>query len=138
MRTLLKRAATHISDPLDQEEEIRHVKLVLKANGYEDWSLKVPNQSDKHKQVEHKKKENKTSTPSIGLPYIQGLSELQRIFGNHGVTDFHKLFNILKSMLVHPKNKTEKQDKCGVVYQVPCASCPWVYISETARTMGKR
>ena len=41
-------------------------------------------------------------------------------------------------MLVHPKDKAEKQDKCGVVYQVPCASCPSFYVGETARSMGKR
>ena len=79
------------------------------------------------------------SSPPIGLPYIQGLSEeLQRIFGEHGITIFHRPFNTIRSMLVHPKDKAEKQDKCGVVYQVPCASCPSFYVGETARSMGKR
>ena len=140
VRTLLNRADTHISDPLDKQAEIVHVKSVLKANGYQDWSFKVPNQPDKSKRVEHKQnKEKTTSIPPIGLPYIQGLSEeLQRIFGDHGITVFHRPFNTIRSMLVHPKDKTEKQDKCGVVYQVPCASCPSTYIGETARSMGKR
>ena len=90
MRTLLNRADTHISDPLDKQAEIVHVKSVLKANGYQDWSFKVPNQPDKSKRVEHKQnKEKTTSIPPIGLPYIQGLSEeLQRIFGDHGITVF--------------------------------------------------
>ena len=41
-------------------------------------------------------------------------------------------------MLVHLKDKTEKKDKCGVVYQVPCASCLSVYIGESACAMDKR
>ena len=36
VRTLLNRADTHITDPLDKEKEITHVKSVLKANGYQD------------------------------------------------------------------------------------------------------
>ena len=124
VRTLLNRADTHISDPLDKEAEIVHVKSVLKANGYQDWALKVPNQPDKSKRVEHKQnKEKTTSSPPIGLPYIQGLSEeLQRIFGDHGITIYHRPFNTIRSMLVHPKDKAEKQDKCGVVYQGICCS----------------
>ena len=70
VRTLLNRASTHILDPLDQEQEIHHIKTVLKANGYEDWALSVPNQSNKEMRVEqqNKERENKPPTPSIGLP----------------------------------------------------------------------
>ena len=41
-------------------------------------------------------------------------------------------------MLAHPKDKIEKIDKCGVVYQIPCDSCPSTYIGETARALGDR
>ena len=59
-------------------------------------------------------------------------------FQLHGVNIFHKPFNTLKSMLVHPKDKIDKKDKCGVVYQIPCDSSPSTYIGETARALGER
>ena len=75
----------------------------------------------------------------VGLPYIKGASEeLQRIFTEHGVRTFHKPINTLRSLLVKPKDKTKIGDKCGVVYNIPCASCDNFYIGETARKMKKR
>ena len=80
-----------------------------------------------------------TSAPSVGLPYIQGLSEeLQRVFRNHGVATYHKPSNTLRSHLVRPKDKQEKKDKCGVVYLTPCGTCDDFYVGETARALGKR
>ena len=39
---------------------------------------------------------------------------------------------------VHPKDPTPLQDKAGVVYKIPCSSCPRVYIGQTGRTLGQR
>ena len=140
VRTLLNRAETHVSEPADKDAEIAHVKNVLRANGYKDWALEVPNQTDKDKRKERKNAEKPTTpAPFIGLPYIQGLSEeLQRICKDHGVSVYHKPVNTLKSLLVKPKDKTKKEDKCGVVYNVPCASCEDFYVGETSRSLGKR
>ena len=140
VRTLINRASTLISDPGDQKKEIKHVKEVLAANGYPDWSLEVPNQSDAIKRKE-RKKESSPSTHSfpVGLPYISGLSEeLQRVFRNHGVSVYHKPFNTLRSLLVKPKDKQKKENKCGTVYQVSCGTCDDFYVGETARALGKR
>ena len=108
IRTLINRSGTHITDTSDQLKEIQHVKEVLGTNGYPDWSLEVPNQSDKVKRKERKEITSTTpnSTPSIGLPYITGLSEeLQRVFRDHGVAIYHKPTNTLRSLLVKPKEK---------------------------------
>ena len=51
---------------------------------------------------------------------------------------YHKPFNTLRSALVKPKDKQEKKDKCGVVYNVPCGTCKDFYVGETARALGKR
>ena len=102
--------------------------------------MHVPNQQDASKR-QHRKAETsgKPSNPSVGLPYIRGLSEeLQRVFRNHGVNIYHKPSNTLRSHLVRPKDKQEKKDKCGIVYQVPCSSCDDFYVGETARSLGKR
>ena len=37
----------------------------------------------------------------------------------------------LRSMLVHPKDKTKETEKCEVVYEIGCLNCEDVYIGET-------
>ena len=131
-----------MTDPSDKEVEIQHIKHVLSANGYKDWSLEIPNQQDKAARREAKEASNPTTpSSSIGLPYIKGLSEeLQRIYHHHGVGVYHKPYNTIRSLLVHPKDKTDKKDKCGVVYNVPCGApqCTDSYVGETQRKLGKR
>ena len=137
-RTLINRATSHVTDPADQKVEVGHIKKVLKANGYKDWIFDTPNQSNTTLRKE-RKEQLQTPTPSIGLPYIKGLSEeLQRIFKDHGVSVYHKPFNTLRSSLVKPKDKQNKEDKCGVIYNVACGTCSDFYIGETARALGKR
>ena len=140
VRTLLNRVDTHVSESDDQAAEIKHVQKVLRANGYKDWALRVPNQKDKEKRQKQKQTaQPKEPPPVVGLPYIKGASEeLQRIFTEHGVRTFHRPINTLRSLLVNPKDKTKIEDKCGVVYNIPCASCDDFYIGETARKMKKR
>jgi len=59
-----------------------------------------------------------------GLPYINTLSEqLARIFKSYDIPVYYKPIKILKSLLVHPKDKTEKAAKCGVVYDIQCPDC---------------
>ena len=42
----------------------------------------------------------------------------------------------LKSLLVHPKDKQEKEEITDSVYKIPCASCEKCYIGETGRKFG--
>ena len=39
----------------------------------------------------------------------------------------------LKKILVHPKDKTHKLDKTGVVYKIQCKDCSETYIGKTLR-----
>ena len=41
-------------------------------------------------------------------------------------------------MLVAPKDKPDKLDKSGVVYQINCQDCDSVYVGETERNLRKR
>ena len=76
---------------------------------------------------------------SVGLPYVRGTSEkLAKIFREHGVGTYHKPFNTLRSILVHPKDKTPDLKKCGVIYQLQCPQCPEQYVGETGRTLETR
>ena len=141
VRTLLNRVETHVSDPLDRPSEKHHIQQALSTNGYKDWSLKVPNQTnsiERQKDRLANQSEPQKSHP-IGLPYIKGLSEeLQRIFKDHGVNIYHKPVNTLRSFLVRPKDPTPISDQCGVVYDIPCDTCDDSYVGETARKMVTR
>ena len=91
-------------------------------------------------------KQQQSTTPTgtmpktnVGLPYIQGTSEaLTRVIKAHGVGTYHRPINTIRSILVHPKDKTPDAQKCGLVYQVECPECPLTYIGETGRTLATR
>ena len=98
----------------------------------------VPKQKAKTKPTSTNK--GNTRRPSIGLPYMQGLVErLSKTFRQHDVSVYHKPVNTLRSIPVHPKDKTPKDKKCGVIYEITCDQDPaHVYIGETKRPHGKR
>ena len=98
----------------------------------------IPKKTDK---PQNKDKDNnkKDRNPPIALPYIKGVSEsLTRVFKKQGVHTYHKPINTLRSILVHPKDKTPKEQQAGTVYHIPCKSCPDTYIGETARLLATR
>ena len=79
------------------------------------------------------------ATTSIGLPCIHGTSEkVARIFRAHDVGVYHRPINTIRSLLVHPKDKTPDLQKCGVVYQITCPQCQHMYVGETGRTLATR
>ena len=47
---------------------------------------------------------------------------------------YHHPINTIRSLLVHPKDKTPDLQKCGVVYQITCPQ----YVGETGRTLATR
>ena len=49
-----------------------------------------------------------------------------------------KPYKTLKTVLVHTKDKQEKEDLTECVYKVPCANCDKTYIGETGRKFGVR
>ena len=66
----------------------------------------------------------------VTVPYVHSFTEkIQRIFTKHSVATVVKPQTTLRQVLVHPKDKVEKQKKAGVVYKIPCSQCEKVYIS---------
>ena len=105
----------------------------LRTNQYEEWAFETPRAKPRGKS-----RPNRART-SIGLPYIHGTSEkLARIFRAHDVGVYHRPINTIRSLLVHPKDKTPDLQKCGVVYQVTCPQCQHLYVGETGRTLATR
>ena len=69
------------------------------------------------------------------ISYVKGLSEsVQRVFIKHNEATSIKPHQTLRNLLVNPKDKQEKNDKCEVVYGIPCKSCETVYIGIRHKT----
>ena len=70
---------------------------------------------------------------------MQGVSEkVKRVFSSYGISTCFKPLQILRQILVEPKNKTKIEHITVVVYRIPCGSCNKVYVGETKRTVGER
>ncbi|CAH1242829.1 HMCN1 [Branchiostoma lanceolatum] len=145
VKTLLHRADTIITDPHDRETEKQHIKQALKDCGYPKWAIdkatapKPPQQNNRNPGTKERDKGR------ITLPYIKTVSEpLRRIFASHGISTCFKPTNTLRQLLVAPKDKTPREEKCGVVYHIPCqgttrqGTCEEFYIGETERSLRTR
>ena len=49
---------------------------------------------------------------------------------------YHRPINTIRSLLVHPKDKTPDLQKLGVAYQITCPQCQHLYVGETGRTLA--
>ena len=63
---------------------------------------------------------------------------LSRVFRAQDIHTYHKPYNTLRSILVHPKDRTPTEKKKGMVYDTTCNDCGEHYIGETTRTLEKR
>ena len=123
VRTLFLRAETIITDDKDEEIELKHLKSVLQDNSYKPWMFRIPpntaNTSGTKSEVVS------CRAHSFSLPYLQGVSEnwLSKVFKKQGVGTFYKPFKTIRQHLVHPKDPTHKERKCGVVCEIHCECC---------------
>ena len=138
VRTLMHRAQQLNTEDEDLQKEIAHIRGALTANEYRPWMMNLP-QKTPPPQDKDTPGNNQNHHKPLGIPYIQGKSEeLSRSFKKFGINIYHKPFNTLRSQLLHPKDKTDKLKKCGVIYLVTCNTCKKEYIGETGRPLGKR
>ena len=88
--------------------------------------------NNNRKQQTHK---DRKSRGHVVIPYEKGLSEkISSTLKAYNVGTSFKPHTKMRSLLVHPKDKIQDADKCGVVYEVKCANadCNNVYIGEQA------
>ena len=78
--------------------------------------------------------------PTVVILYVENVSvAVARIMRKHNVPVAMKPYKTLKGVLVlvHPKDKQDKEDVTECVYKVPCANCDKTYIGETGRKFGQ-
>jgi hypothetical protein len=137
VRTLTHRANSICSTESAREKEMKHLKEVLSISGYEKWVWNTP--STKKKTPTSQATEGTKKKGHITMPYASGTTEaLARKIRQAGVSVHIKGSNSIRSKLVAPKDKTEKLNQSGVVYNIQCQDCDSNYVGETERALKMR
>ena len=138
IRTLINRCEEIVTEEEDKEEERGTIMKALEACGYPRWTVTNVKEMEKKEQKKgYNKRENDTKMKEmVVLPYVRGASEkLARIFKKRGIVTAIKPHSTLKSLLVHPKDKTDPKEG---VYTIDGKGCDKKYIGETKRKLKVR
>jgi len=146
VRTLLTRCNRIVTEDGDKQEEEDHIKGALAQCGYPDWCVKrVKQEMSRPKRNKQKDKETQGKEGGADrrvmavVPYVQGVSEaVARVYRRYGVSAAMRPFQTIRSLIVHPKDKLDRNETTECVYKIPCMSCDKVYIGETGRSFGTR
>ena len=118
VNTLYSRAESICSTEQELEKERKHVKKVLRNNGYPERILAA-----RTRKKEDKKKDKDTPKCTIVIPYVRNVSEcIRRILAPLKIRTCFRPLTTSKRMLVHPKDKIPEDMKRGVVYQIQCGT----------------
>ena len=124
-----------ITEIEDRRQEDLHVEEAIRACGYPKWTFnKVRHQSESKRDKKTRKQRDSSQRPVVVIPYVENVSEaVARIMRKHkhNVPVAMKPYKTLKTVLVHPKDKQEKEDLTEYVYKVPYANCDKTYIGKT-------
>ncbi|XP_019619742.1 PREDICTED: uncharacterized protein LOC109466463 [Branchiostoma belcheri] len=137
IRTLRHRADHLITEVDDKNTEYDHLKTVLSIAGYTRWAWQSPGRT---KLIPHPRSSTDSRPKGhVTLPYVAGVTEaITRKIRNTGVAVHSTPCTTIRRLLVAPKDKTEPEDTCGVVYHLTCEDCEAQYVGETERALRKR
>lgn len=135
VRSLTKRAMNLPSDPHKAREQMSLVKNILLSNGYplnfihkNSYCENVPKDPAS---LDHRR--------MVTIPYYPSISEkIGRILGRFDFRVSFKPITKMQTILSTAKDPIEPNLRRGVVYQIPCGSCPRVYIGQTGNSFITR
>lgn len=101
---------------------------------------KATGQVKNKEDTQEKKERHKHKTENGGmmtLPYVRGVTErIQRAMKKYNIYTPVKSRTKLQQLLVHPKDKIEPNNKCNVIYEIPCQLCNKTDTVETGRSFN--
>ena len=137
IRSLVKRGETFSTDEVDRAAETEHIDKVLKVNSYPSGFIRNTRRKMRTRGAESSTREEREHKPLVVLPYVKGVTEkITRVLKPHARVST-KPGQSLRGMLVKPKDKRDKIQSTGLVYQYKC-ECGKVYIGETCRSIRAR
>ena len=142
VNTLFHRCNNIITKEEDKKDEKKLLRTALNKCGFPDWALREkPPQLTEDNITDNTQEEGTHGQHGdmVVLPYCQGTAErLKRVLNKVGVTVAFKPITTIRKLLCHPKDKTDKLQKCGTVYEINCSQCNAQYIGQTKRTLKSR
>ena len=137
IRSLVKRGEVFSTDNADKVAETKRIDTALKTNNYPKHFVRTTRRKISARSGEIRTREQRHEKPLVVLPYVKGVTEkMTRILKPHARVATKPGTN-LKNILVKPKDKREKCQNAGLVYQYEC-ECKRVYIGETCRSIKAR
>jgi hypothetical protein len=128
-----------VTDPVDQEEEIAHVRRHFVVADKEIGPFSALGIKKDKSKTQETVSDPAAKGFTTTLPYIEGTSEkLRRAFNTAGVPTAFEPHRTLRQTLVSPKEKVDKVKQSGTVYEISCKDCDAVYIGETSIGSSKR
>ena len=131
-KTLHNRINTHVTNNDDKATLHKQMQHSLTLNGF---SCKFSCLALKEKP----RRPTKSFKSFTSLPYIHGTTDkIQRVLNDVGVRVAMKPFVTIGKSLPSPKDPVDVNEITGIIYQVPCHDCPFVYIGQTKRDLKSR
>jgi len=135
VQTLHSRAEAISSSLPARDKETKHLRQALISNGYPTDVIKRHSRTINPPGPANQRE---ARSQSVTLPYVRGVSEaVRRILTPLGVRVSFRPNVTLRHLLVRPKDRIPVNETTGVVYQVPCASCPATYVGQTGRRLDQ-
>ena len=125
----------------DRKEERNTIKNALNICDYPDWTIKrvednLRNKEETKGKGNSRKESSEKNKGMVVLLYVHGVSEeLARIYKKRQITSAMKPHSTLRTLLVHPKDKTDPKEG---VYTIDCAGCPKKCVGESKRKLKVR
>ncbi|XP_055633989.1 uncharacterized protein LOC129774296 [Toxorhynchites rutilus septentrionalis] len=134
----------HFQIPMEKREFEAERKKIHEAaflNGYNEGFMN--NILRKHERKKHRLNATtlhpqKGDIQRISFPFYPKVTNaIQGVLKQHGFQTAYKSAHTLKDLLCSLKDKIPPDEKSGI-YEIPCKSCPAVYIGQTRRKLKVR
>ena len=133
-KTLFIRANNICSSARDYTRERSHIETALIKNGYPQTFIKK--NSIISTNVTPSDSAIQEPVATVVLPYVRHVSEsIKRILSPLNIRTAFRPHRVLRTLLVHAKDKVNMSDRRGIVYQISCGSCSHTYVGQTGRTL---
>jgi len=84
-----------------------------------------------------KRKQDRSNRRLVVVPYVKAISErVAWVMRKHQVPVAMKPVKTLRKVLVHPKDKQQKDEITDCIYKIPCGSYDKCYIGETGKNLA--
>ncbi len=73
------------------------------------------------------------------IPYVQGVSEaVARVYRRYGVSTAMRPYQTIRNLVVHSKDKLDRNETTKCVYKIPCKSCDSKMFADSREVPNRR